>query len=106
MTGTTPILAAFGREFSDLIDGLHFAVVFGPMRDGINNGAGPFIDQLQTFLDKASTDLHTLGADILPAARSSAAAIRTVDVGRLLDNALAATASGNSIAVHIHPPGR
>jgi hypothetical protein len=30
----------------------------------------------------------------------------TVDVGRLLDNALASTGSGDAITVHLRPPGR
>lgn len=106
LAGTTPELDGFGRDFKDMLNGLHFAVTFGPLRDAIKHGAGPLIAELQVFLDKTSADLNTLGVDILPAARSGAAAIRTVDVGRLLDNALASTSSGDSVTVHLRAPGK
>lgn len=106
LAGATPDIAKFAREFSDMIDGMHFAVDKGPLLGGIKYGAGPFIDQLQGFLDKTAGDLHVLGRDLLPGVQAGAAAMRTVPVSQLLDNALAATASGDAVTIHVRAPGR
>lgn len=105
LAGATPRLAAFGSGFDDMLGGVHFAASFGPLTS-IRDGAAPLIDQLQAFLDKSAGDLHTLGVDLLPGVRAGAAAMSTVDVGRLLDNALDSTSSGDAITVHLRPPGR
>ncbi|MEV5651939.1 MlaD family protein [Nocardia sp. NPDC052254] len=105
LAGATPRLAAFGSGFTDVLGGVHFAASFGPLTS-IEDGAAPLIDQLQQFLDKSSGDLQTLGVDLLPGVRACAAAMSTVDIGRFLDNALTATASGDAVTVHIRPPGR
>ncbi|WP_260325624.1 MlaD family protein [Rhodococcus aetherivorans] len=107
LAGTTPELDGFGQGFNELIDGIYFAMKFSPLRDAVKFGAKPFLaDGLQPFLDKSAADLNTLGVDLLPAAQSATAAMRTVDVGQLLDNAMAATASGDAITIHVRPPGR
>ncbi|PPJ22697.1 MlaD family protein [Nocardia nova] len=105
LAAATPRLAEFGSGFTDVLGGVYFAASFGPLTS-IKDGAAPLIDQLQTFLDKTSGDLHTLGVDLLPGVRAGAAAMSTVDVGRFLDNALASTVSGDALTVHIRPPGR
>ncbi|WP_067680045.1 MlaD family protein [Nocardia miyunensis] len=105
LAGATPQLAQFGSGFNDVLGGIDFAASFGPLT-GIRDGAAPLIDQLQAFLDKSSEDLHTLGVDLLPGVRAGAASMSTVDVGRLLDNAIASTSSGDAITVHLRPPGR
>ena len=102
----TPSLTPFGVGFTGLIDGLHFAVDRGPLEVGIRDGAGPFITELQVFLDKSAADLNVIGVDLIPAVGSAAAALQTVDVGRMLDNALAATDSGDAVDVHVRTPGR
>ncbi|MVU80725.1 MCE family protein [Nocardia sp. ET3-3] len=106
LAATTPIVADFGGQFSGILDSIHFATEFGPLRDGIKYGAGPLIGQLQQFLDKSSGDLQVLGVDLLPGVRAGAAALQTVDVGRFLDNALAATETGDALTIHVHTPGR
>ncbi|AHH19869.1 Mce family protein MceF [Nocardia nova SH22a] len=105
LAGATPQLADFGSGFTDVLGGVHFAASFGPLTS-IEDGAAPLIDQLQKFLDKSSGDLQTLGVDLLPGVRAGAAAMSTVDIGRFLDNALAATASGDAVTIHLRPPGR
>lgn len=107
LSGTTPELRGFGEGFNELIDRIYFAMKVSPLRDAVKFGAKPFLSEgLQPFLDKSASDLNTLGVDLLPAARSATAAMSTVDVGQLLDNAMAATASGDAVTVHIRPPGR
>ncbi|MBH0776705.1 MlaD family protein [Nocardia bovistercoris] len=106
LAGAGPNLAPFARGFSDMIDGMHFAVEFGPLRDGIKYGAGPFLDEVQAFLDLTADDLGIIGARLLPGTRAGAAALRGVDIGRFLDNALAATASGDAMTIHIRSPRR
>ncbi|WP_036511508.1 MlaD family protein [Nocardia aobensis] len=105
LAGATPKLAEFGSGFTDVLGGVHFAASFGPLTS-IEDGAAPLIDALQSFLDKSSGDLHTLGVDLLPGVRAGAAAMSTVDLGRFLDNALASTESGDAVTVHIRPAGR
>ncbi|MGY4103757.1 MlaD family protein [Nocardia sp. R16R-3T] len=106
LVNTTPNIAEFGRTFAQLLNALRFAQVRGPLTVGIRDGASPVIDNLQRFLDKNATDLHTLGVDLLPGVRAGAAAMSTVNVGTLLDNALAATDSGDSLTIHLRIPGR
>ncbi|MBJ8345181.1 MlaD family protein [Antrihabitans sp. YC2-6] len=101
-----PYLADFGGGLTNVIDGMHFAVDFGPLKDGIEFGAGPFIDNLQVFLDITAADLNILGVDLLPGVRSASAQLQTIDMARLLDNAIAATESGDALTVHVTTPGR
>ncbi|MEV5835936.1 MlaD family protein [Nocardia sp. NPDC052112] len=106
LAAATPIVAAFGDGFRGVLGGIYFAASFGPLKDGIENGAAPLIDQLQVFLDKNSGDLNTLGVDLLPGVRAGAASMATVNIGQFLDNALASTTPGDGITMHIRPPGR
>ncbi|MFE2996958.1 MlaD family protein [Nocardia sp. NPDC059246] len=106
LAGAAPDMVGFAQGLTDVIEGMHFAVDFGPLRDGIKYGASPFLDDLQGFLDKSAGDLQVLGVDLLPGVRAGAAAMRTVNLGQVLDNALAATASGDALAIHVQIPGR
>lgn len=106
LADTTPNIAQFGSGFTVVLNGIRDAQVKGPVRIGIRDGASPLIDNLQGFLDKNATDLHTLGVDLLPGVRAGAAAMSTVNVGQLLDNTLAATESGDSLTIHLRTPGK
>ncbi|MBH0781020.1 MlaD family protein [Nocardia bovistercoris] len=106
LASATPILGDFGSGFRDLLAGISFAASFGPLKDGIEFGAGPLLDQLQAFLDDTAADLHTLGVELLPGVRAAGAAMATVNIGQLLDNATAAVASGDAVTVRVRPPGR
>ncbi|MFF3570091.1 MlaD family protein [Nocardia jiangxiensis] len=106
LANTTPTIAQFGSTFGELLNGIRFAQGRGPTTVGIRDGAGPFLVDLQGFLDKNATDLHTLGVDLLPGVRAGAAAMSTVNVGQVLDNALAATDSGDSLTIHLRVPGK
>jgi hypothetical protein len=106
LVDTTPLLAQFGSGFADYMNALRFAQTKGPLTVGIRDGASPFIDNLQGFLDKNASDLHTLGVDLLPGVRAGAAALSTVNIGQLLDNAILATDSGDSVTVHVHMPDK
>ncbi|MFC8529929.1 MlaD family protein [Nocardia sp. NPDC057227] len=106
LAATTPMLADFGSGFRDLLGGIHFAASFGPLKDGIEYGAGPLIDQLQGFLDDTAADLNILGTELLPGVTAGGAALSTVNIGRLLDNALAATGPGDAVTVRVTVPGR
>ena len=98
LAATTPDLVGFGQGLTGVLNAGHDATIIAPLPDGVGVGVGPFIAHLQRFLDRTAPDLKILGTGILPAARSGAAAIRTVDIGRLLDTALAAT-RGDSLVV-------
>ncbi|MFE2998613.1 MlaD family protein [Nocardia sp. NPDC059246] len=106
LANTTPSLGPFGTVLHDFINEMRWAQFKGPLTVGITDGVSPFLKSLQGFLDKNADDLHTLGVDLLPGVRAGAAAMATVNVGQLLDNALAATDSGDSVAVHLHLPGK
>ncbi|NMN96687.1 MlaD family protein [Antrihabitans stalactiti] len=106
LAGATPNMAPMGTNITKMLDGMAWTVKNGPLRDGIRYGVGPFIGELQKFLDNTSADLNTLGVDLLPPVRAGAAAMQTVNVSQLLDNALAATESGDAITIHVQPPGR
>jgi hypothetical protein len=85
---------------------MYWTDLFAPMPTGIKDGAGPFLNELQAFLDKSAKDLNVLGVALLPGVRAGAAAMRTVPIPELLDRALAATSSGNAVTIHIRTPGR
>nr|WP_067671634.1 MlaD family protein [Nocardia miyunensis] len=106
LANTTPTIASFGSRFSAFLNQVRFAQQEGPLTVGIRDGAGPLIDNLQIFLDKNATDLNRLGVDLMPGVRAGAESMKTVNVGQLLDNALAATDSGDSVTVHLHAPGK
>ncbi|MDN2495457.1 MCE family protein [Nocardia nova] len=101
LAGTSVDAAGFGRGLQGFLNAARHVVDIGPLPEGISQGTGPFIDQLQHFLDKTAGDLNTLAVDVSPAVRAGAASMRTVDVGRLLDNALISTAAGDSVTVHV-----
>ncbi|MEO9326527.1 MlaD family protein [Gordonia aurantiaca] len=106
MRAATPNLEGFGRGFSAMESGTKDAIDWsGPMYTGITTGASPLVAALQKFLDDSGADLKIIGDNLLPSARSGAAALRTVDLGRMLDNLLDATDSG-ALEVEIPAGGR
>ena len=105
MHNAEPHLAEFGSGFRDLLAGIKFAADRGPLNAGIAHGASPFIGELQKFLDATAADLEVIGVDLLPSVSQGARAVRTIDVGRLLDNALTSTSSGDAVTVHVQAPG-
>ncbi|WP_433598265.1 MlaD family protein [Nocardia sp. CA-135953] len=95
-----------GRRLSDLWDGFVDAKYSEPIVPANRDGVVPFVQEIQKFTDENATDLHTLGVDLLPAAQAGAASLKTIDTGRLLDEALAAVDSGNSVTLRVKTPGR
>ncbi|WP_067856098.1 MlaD family protein [Nocardia shimofusensis] len=106
LAAAAPLLTDFGEGFRGTLAGIYFAASFGPLKDGIEFGAAPLIDQIQGFLDDTAADLNILGTELLPGVQAGGAALSTVNVGQLLDNALAATASGDAVTVRVRIPGR
>lgn len=106
LRGATPHLAPFGKGFDEVLSAVRFAVEKGPLRDGIIRSVSPFIGELQTFLDKSAADLKIIGVDLLPGVTAGASALRTVNVGNLLDNLLASTTTDGAVTVHARTPGR
>ncbi|ETD31375.1 MlaD family protein [Williamsia sp. D3] len=98
---TAPLMAGFGTGFQDLLNSVRDATIKGPLLAGIRDGASPLFTELQTFLDITSADLNIIGVNLLPAATAGAASLRTVDMGRLLDNVLAATSPPGAVTVTI-----
>lgn len=105
MSGVSRDARPLGRNISNMFNGLQFATVFAPLPEGLADGVGPFVQEVQKFLDNNAADLHTLGVNLLPSVKAGAASMATVDVGQLLDNALASS-SGDSVAIHLHTSGR
>jgi virulence factor Mce-like protein len=110
MAGAAPEFGYLGTRLSRMIDGLYTSVNFATgntpwWMPGLADGVTPVLKDLQTFLDKAAHDLNILGVDLLPSIQSGTAAMRTVNVDLLLDNALASTGHGDSITVHLRSPG-
>lgn len=109
MAGATPEFALLGTRLSQMLDGLYQSVNFH-MGDspwwtpGLKYGATPVLQDLQVFLDKTAHSLGVIGVDLLPAVQSSSAAMRTVNIGGLLDNALASAGPGDSVTVHLQLP--
>lgn len=67
----------------------------------MTHGASPFLAELQSFLDNTAEDLNVIGDNVLPAARAGAASLSTVDLGRFLSQALAATSKPGAVTVQI-----
>ncbi|GAA4484437.1 MlaD family protein [Rhodococcus olei] len=101
MHEAAPHLAPFGSGFQDLLAGIRFAADRGPLNAGIANGASPFIGELQKFLDETAPDLNTIGVNLLPAVSEAANSVRSVNIGRLLQNVMASTKSGDALTIHV-----
>lgn len=106
LTGAGELAPMTATALTRLYNGYDWGRTFSPFEDAGNNGAAPMLAELQKFLDTNAADLHTLGVDLLPGAQAGAAALRTADVGKFLDTALAAVDSGHSLTVHVQIPGR
>ncbi|MBF6472644.1 MlaD family protein [Nocardia abscessus] len=106
LSGAGPVVPKMGRSFSDLWDLFAFIKNWQPMVAANRDGTVPFVSEVQKFTDENAADLLTLGVTLLPAAQNGAASLKTIDVGRLLDEALAAADSEGSVTVHVPTPGR
>jgi virulence factor Mce-like protein len=106
LSDTTTDIARFGTGLGGFLNAAADTSVIAPLPDGIALGTGPFLAELQRFLDKAAPDIHILAVDTLPAVRAGAASIRTIDIGHLLDTALASTATGDSITLRVDLQGK
>jgi hypothetical protein len=104
LEGTTTIVAKMGEGMGTWLDSAVRTTHVAPLPEGIALGTGPFLDELQKFLDKVAPDLQVLGVATLPSMRAAAAAMRTVNVADLLDNAIADSAGG-AVTVHVAVPG-
>lgn len=107
LRATTPLVPEFGRQFNVTLTSVVDVTLFQEhLEVGIRDGAGPLFVQLQEFLDKNSKDLNTIGVNLLPAARAGAAALRTVDISRVLDTFLVATSKKGQLTVAVPSGGR
>ncbi|NMO03747.1 MCE family protein [Gordonia sp. TBRC 11910] len=107
LSAVTPLIPRFGKEFNVTLQSVVDVTLFSEhLERGIRDGAGPLFVQLQDFLDANSKDLNTIGVNLLPAARAGAAALRTVDIGRVLDTFLAATKTKGALTVAVPTGGR
>ncbi|OZC29608.1 MlaD family protein [Gordonia polyisoprenivorans] len=103
---TTPLMNGFGVGFEGLLASVRDAVVLGgPLYDGVKYGASPLFGELQKFLDVNSANLNVIGVNLLPAARAGAASLRTVDLGRVLDQMLASTQPNGALTIHVPAGG-
>ncbi|MCC3312269.1 MlaD family protein [Nocardia africana] len=105
LAGTSVDIRKFGVDMGNWLSHSGDVVLEAPFPDGISKGTGPFIDELQKFLDKAAPGLQVLGVTTLPAVRAGASAIRTLNTADLLDSAIANTANG-ALTVHVSTPGK
>ncbi|WP_026919042.1 MlaD family protein [Gordonia shandongensis] len=104
LSGTADHILAFGKGFDGAMTAAQFFTVFAPLPDSISDGAGPLIDNLQKFLDRSAGDIQVLTVDVLPSAMAAAKSMRTMNIGAVLDRALAATASGDALTLDISSP--
>lgn len=91
---TSPTLELFGRKTNRTLDFINFVTTFSGGPESVTGGVAPFIAELQKFLDSNAADLKTIGVNLLPAATASSAAIRTLNIGQVLDQALAGAPDG------------
>ncbi|AZG47679.1 MlaD family protein [Gordonia insulae] len=106
MRETSPRMLGFGTGFEELLASVRDATVTGPLLAGIRDGGSPLFTELQKFLDENSAHLNVIGVNLLPAAQAGAASLRTVDVGAVLDRALAATTPRGALTVRVPAGGR
>ncbi|MGW6727991.1 MlaD family protein [Nocardia sp. NPDC055029] len=103
LDGTAAIIRPFGDGLAGWLNTSSRTTYVALFPEGIAEGTGPFLDNLQQFLDKVAPDLRVLGVAVLPSVRAAAAAMQTVDIARLLDQAIADSADG-SVTVHVGVP--
>ncbi|MGW5113470.1 MlaD family protein [Nocardia sp. NPDC004123] len=94
LAGASVDIRKFGVDMGTWLNHSADDVRTAPFPEGISEGAGPFIDEVQKFLDKAAPGLRVLAVTTMPAIRAGAAAIRTLDVSNLLDTAIRDSAGG------------
>ncbi|MFC8528903.1 MlaD family protein [Nocardia sp. NPDC057227] len=104
LAATSPQLPGFGAGFQELLNSVRDAMHRGPLLEGIRDGASPLFGDLQKFLDITAADLGVIGVNLLPAAQSGGAALRTVDLGSLLGRVLEATDPAGAVTVRIPTP--
>lgn len=101
LSGSAANIAEFGKGFDDVMGAAVSFTLLSPLPDSLALGTGPLLENVQAFLDRSSSDIKILAVDLLPAAQSSAQALRTINVGTLLDRAMSATNTGNALSVEV-----
>ncbi|MFE9322387.1 MlaD family protein [Nocardia sp. NPDC052278] len=71
----------------------------------LTNGAGPFLERLQGFLDKAAPNIKVIGDASLPAISAVTSQLRTVDLGQLMRIAMSVSGTGDGLVVNVGAPG-
>lgn len=94
LAGTAEHIGPFGVGFNKTMSAAVYLTVLSPLPDSLVFGTGPLLANLQAFLDRSGADIEILAVDALPGAQAGAQALRTVNIGALLDQALAAAADG------------
>lgn len=91
---TSPILELFGQKTNRTLDFINFVTTNSGGPVSVTGGVAPFITELQKFLDNNAADLNTIGVNLLPAATAASAAMRTLNIGQILDLALKGAPNG------------
>ncbi|ASR01215.1 mce related protein [Gordonia rubripertincta] len=106
LAGTARYIVPFSQGFDDVMGASVSFTNLAPLPEGLTLGTGPLLDNVQAFLDRSATDIKVLAVDLLPAAEASSQALSTINLGTLLDRALAATSVGGALSVEVSSRGK
>ncbi|WP_018178670.1 MlaD family protein [Jongsikchunia kroppenstedtii] len=105
LSGAAVHILEFSKGFNNTMTTAVSTTLISPLPDALSKGTGPLLNNLQAFLDRSGSDIKVLAVDTLPAAMAGAQALSTINLGTLLDRAMAATSTGDAVTIHLsaHP---
>lgn len=99
-------MVGFGSGLGVFLDRAVPFIVDADVPTSLTEGVGPFLENLQVFVDKVAPDLYVLGNAGLPAVTSATDALQSVNLSQLLTTSLAVNGSRSSVVPKVSPGGK
>ncbi|WP_280347165.1 MlaD family protein [Nocardia neocaledoniensis] len=99
-----PEWGALGGTFDDAAEAVAAWANIGDVPTDYTTGTGlvPFLDQLRDWVDRVGPELSALVPVLAPLAQNSTSALRRIDLGSLISQALEAVGEDGRLRVQIH----
>ncbi len=91
--------AAMADKIRVFLDWCAKFIVQDNLPTALTEGAGPFLERAQVFLDKVAPDLKVLGDAALPSVGSATSILKTADLSQLMRIALSTAGSGDAVVL-------
>lgn len=101
LASTQEGLTTFGDEFAEFLDWCVTFIVEDNLPTELTDGAGPFLENALSALNRAAPDIKILGDAALPAVSQATGRLKSVDLSQLLRTALATAGTGDGIVLNV-----